>query len=71
MVPTHLLLLLLLLIFFQFTKLDAKSTTTSSISSEERGGASLFVLIYRGIYLHLNIQDSLLRMENLLNPKIP
>jgi hypothetical protein len=29
------------------------------------------VLIYRGIYLHLNIQDSLLRMENLLNPKIP
>ncbi len=48
-------------IFFQFTKLDSKSTT-SSISSEERGGASLFVLIFRGISLHLTMQDGLLRM---------
>jgi hypothetical protein len=60
MVPTH-FIIIIIIIYFQFTKLDAKSTT-SSISSEERGGASLFVLIFRGIYLHLTMQDSLLRM---------
>jgi hypothetical protein len=51
MVPTHLLFIIYIYIYiFQFTKLDAQSTT-SSISSGERG-----------IYLHLNVQDSLLRM---------